>query len=173
MLYQKFFYYYDFGHPRHSLGTGGDTHDGASVPQQAHRTGGAHLRGQWRRRGFASGCRDHTREKFLPQVIIVNNRVGGAGVVGFSYFKTKRGDPYVMMSVTGTVLALAYRPDINIGLENYTPLALFAIDPQTIMVPADSPYKTFKDLMERAQASRKRWSRRRRPCKAPDAWWCT
>ena len=90
--------------------------------------------------------------KFLPQTLTVNNRVGGAGVVGFSYFKTKRGDPYHMLSVTGTILAMAYRPDTNIGLENYTPLALFAIDPQTIMVPFDSPFKTFRDLMEAARA---------------------
>ena len=92
------------------------------------------------------------KEKLLPQIINVNNRVGGAGVVGYGYFKTKRGDPHVMLSVTGTILAMAYRPEINIGLENYTPLALFAIDPQTIMVPADSPFKTFKDLMEAARA---------------------
>jgi len=90
--------------------------------------------------------------KFLPHGLSVTNRVGGSGVVGFSYFKTRRGDPYTMMSVTGTILAMAYRPEINIGLENYTPLALFAIDPQTIMVPADSPYKTFKDMMEVARA---------------------
>ena len=88
------------------------------------------------------------REKFLPQLLQVNNRVGGAGVVGYNYFKTRRGDPYAMMSLTGTILLMAYRPDVNIGLENYTPLALFAIDPQTIMVHADSPYKTFKDLMD-------------------------
>ena len=88
------------------------------------------------------------REKFLPQLLQVNNRVGGASVVGYNYFKTKRGDPYSMMSMTGTILLMAYRPDVNIGLENYTPLALFAIDPQTIMVHADSPYKSFKDLMD-------------------------
>lgn len=92
------------------------------------------------------------KEKLLPQLINVNNRVGGAGVVGYSYFKTKRGDPHVMLSVTGTILAMAYRPEIAIGLENYTPLALFAIDPQTIMVPADSPFKTFRELMEAARA---------------------
>ncbi len=91
------------------------------------------------------------RDKLLPQPLQVNNRVGGAGVIGFNYFKTKRGDPYFMLSVTGTLLALAYRPDTNIGLENYTPLALFAIDPQTIMVPADSPYKTFKELIDAAK----------------------
>ncbi|MEQ1773909.1 MAG: tripartite tricarboxylate transporter substrate binding protein [Burkholderiales bacterium] len=90
--------------------------------------------------------------KFLPQAMTVNNRVGGSGVVGFGYFKTKRADPYYMMSVTGTILAMAYRPDTNIGLENYTPLALFAIDPQTIMVPFDSPFKTFKELMDAARA---------------------
>jgi putative tricarboxylic transport membrane protein len=56
-----------------------------------------------------------------------------------------------MLSVTGTVLAMAYRPDVNIGLENYTPVALMAIDPQTIMVPANSPYKTFRDLVEAAR----------------------
>ena len=88
------------------------------------------------------------REKYLPQPILVNNRVGGASVIGYNYFKTRRGDPYTMMSTTGTILLMAFRPDVNIGLENYTPLALFCIDPQTIMVAADSPIKTFKDLMD-------------------------
>lgn len=91
------------------------------------------------------------REKLLPQPFVVANRVGGAGVIAYSYFKTKRGDPYSMLTVSGTLLALAHRPDVNIGLENYTPLALFAIDPQTIMVPADSPYANLKELVEAAR----------------------
>jgi putative tricarboxylic transport membrane protein len=93
------------------------------------------------------------KEKFLPQPLLVQNRVGGAGALAFNYFKGKRGDPYSMLSVTGTLLAMAYRADMNIGLENYTPVALMAIDPQTIMVPADSPYRTFKDLVEAARKS--------------------
>jgi putative tricarboxylic transport membrane protein len=93
------------------------------------------------------------RDKLLAQPLVVNNRVGGSGALAFNFFRTKRGDPYFMLSVTGTLLALAYRPDTNIGLENYTPLALMAIDPQTIMVPADSPYKNFKELVEAARAA--------------------
>ena len=93
------------------------------------------------------------REKLLPQPLQVVNRVGGAGIIGHTFFKTKRGDPYFMMSVTGTILVMAYRPDVAIGLENYTPLALMAIDPQTIMVPANSPYKNFKELAEGARAA--------------------
>jgi putative tricarboxylic transport membrane protein len=91
------------------------------------------------------------REKFLPQPLQVVNRVGGAGALAFNYFKTKRGDPYSMLSVTSTILSMAYRHDMNIGLENYAPIALMTIDPQTIMVPANSPYKTFKDLVETAR----------------------
>ena len=91
------------------------------------------------------------RDKLLPQPLLVNNRVGGSGVVAFTFFKGKRGDPYHMLSVTSTLLAMAYRPDTNIGLENYAPIALMAIDPQTIMVPVDSPYKTFKELIEAAR----------------------
>ncbi|HZM47660.1 MAG TPA: tripartite tricarboxylate transporter substrate binding protein [Burkholderiales bacterium] len=93
------------------------------------------------------------REKLLPQSLVVVNRVGGAGVLGYTYFKTRRGDPYSMMSVTATMLAMAYRPDVKIGLENYRPLALMAIDPQTIMVPANSPYKSVKDLVEAARSA--------------------
>lgn len=88
------------------------------------------------------------RDKLLPQPFVVVNKTGGSGVIGLSYFKTKRGDPHYMLSVTSTILALAYRPDVAITLDNYTPVALYAIDPQTIMVAAESPYKTFKDLVE-------------------------
>ena len=91
------------------------------------------------------------KEKFLPQPLTVVNRVGGSGALAYNYFKTKRGDPYALLSVTGTLLAMAYRPDINIGLENYSPVALMTIDPQTIMVPANSPYKSLKDLVEAAR----------------------
>lgn len=91
------------------------------------------------------------RENLLPQPFVVVNRVGGSGVIAYTYFKTRRGDPYSMLSITGTLLAMAHRPDTRIGLENYTPLALFAIDPQSIMVPADSPFKTFKELVDAAQ----------------------
>ena len=78
-------------------------------------------------------------------------RTGGASVIAYNYFKTKRGDPYVMLAATGSIVIMATRPDVNIGLENYTPLALFAVDPQAIMVPADSPFKTVKELVDAAR----------------------
>ena len=91
------------------------------------------------------------REKLLPQPFVVQNRTGGGGLIAYNYFQTKRGDPYVMLAATGTIAIMAARADVNIGLENYTPLALFAVDPQTIMVGTDTPYKTLRDLAEAAR----------------------
>jgi len=91
------------------------------------------------------------REKLLPQPFLVQNRTGGGSLVAYNYFQTKRGDPYVMLAATGTVAIMAARADVAIGLENYTPLALFAVDPQAVMVGADTPYKTLRDLAEAAR----------------------
>ena len=90
-------------------------------------------------------------EKLLPQPLVVQNRTGGASVIAYQYFKTKKGDPYTMLAATGSVAIMAVRPDVNMGLENYTPLALFAIDPQAIMVGADQPYKSLKELVDAAR----------------------
>src|SRR5262245_17978812 len=78
-------------------------------------------------RALADIIRSH---KLLPQPLMVQNRTGGGSVIAYNYFQTKRGDPYVMLAATGTITLMALRPDVNIPLENYTPLALFAIDPQ-------------------------------------------
>ena len=51
------------------------------------------------------------------------------------------------------VLALANRPDIGLGLDIYTPVALFGFDLQSITVPVDSRFKTFRDLIEAAKQS--------------------
>jgi putative tricarboxylic transport membrane protein len=90
-----------------------------------------------------------TREKLVTQPINVINRPGGAGAIAYTYFKSKRGDPHTIMTVASmTLLVQTVRPEMAMGLEHFTPLALLAQDPQAVMVSADSPYKTLKDLVE-------------------------
>ncbi|HEX2827293.1 MAG TPA: tripartite tricarboxylate transporter substrate binding protein [Burkholderiales bacterium] len=89
------------------------------------------------------------REKIYSQPTTVSNRTGGAGGVAFNYVKSKKGDPHVVLGIaTGTLLTAASRPELGLGLDNYTPVAFFAMDPQAIAVPADSKFKTMKDLVE-------------------------
>ena len=99
---------------------------------------------------FARGVSDIiTREKLLPQPVIVLNRPGGSGTVAYSYVKLKRGDPHVVAVVaTGTMLTAAIRPDLGMGLDIFTPLAFFALDPQVVAVAAGSKITSFKDLLE-------------------------
>jgi putative tricarboxylic transport membrane protein len=90
-----------------------------------------------------------TREKLINQPINVINRPGGAGAIAYTYFKGKRGDPHTIMTVASmTLLVQTTRPEMAMGLDNFTPLAFLAQDPQAVMVAADSPYKTLKDLVE-------------------------
>lgn len=89
------------------------------------------------------------REKIFSQPLIVSNRPGGSGGVAFNYVKGKRGDPHVVLTMaTGSFLAAANRKELDLGLEHYTPLVSFALDPQVIAVSADSKFKTAKDLIE-------------------------
>jgi putative tricarboxylic transport membrane protein len=94
------------------------------------------------------------REKLLPQPFTVVNRPGGSGAVASTFMKSKRGDPHYLLSLSSTiVLALANRPDSGLGLDTYTPVALFGFDLQSVTVPIDSKYKTFKELVEAAKQS--------------------
>jgi putative tricarboxylic transport membrane protein len=93
-----------------------------------------------------------TRDKLVTQPLIVQSRPGGSGAVAFTYTKSKRGDPHTVLTIaTGSFLTAASRPDLDLGLEHFTPLAFFARDPQGIIVNADSKYRSFKDLVDDAK----------------------
>lgn len=94
-----------------------------------------------------------TRDKLVTQPLVVQSKTGGAGVVAFTYAKSKRGDPHTVLTIaTGSFLTAAARSDLELGLEHFTPLAFFARDPQGIIVSADSKYRTMKDLIDDAKA---------------------
>src|SRR5688572_7583215 len=92
------------------------------------------------------------REKLVGQPLTVVNKVGGLGTVAFNYIKAKRGDPHVILSGVGsTLVAATLRPEFGISLDQVTPLAMLARDPQAVMVSGDSPWKTFKELIDAAK----------------------
>lgn len=92
------------------------------------------------------------KEKLVNVPVNVINKPGGGGAIAYTYLKSKRGDPHTIMSVaTMAMLAQVVRPELGLGFENYTPLAFLAQDPQGVMVLADSPFKTFQDLIDAAK----------------------
>jgi len=93
-----------------------------------------------------------TREKLVTQPVNVVNRPGGGGAIAYTYGKSKRGDPHTVMAVASlALLTQTLRPELNIAMEDFTPVAFLASDPQAVMINADSPYKTFKDFIDAAR----------------------
>jgi putative tricarboxylic transport membrane protein len=89
------------------------------------------------------------REKAFSQPIIVSNRPGGSGAVAFNHIKARRGDPHVVLTMaTGSFLTATVRKELDLGLEHFTPLVSFAIDPQVLAVAADSKFKNAKELLD-------------------------
>ncbi len=92
------------------------------------------------------------KEKIFSQPLFISNRVGGGGAIAYNYIKSKRGEPHVIMTIaTGGVLNAASRPELDLPLDIFTPLAMFATDPQVVAVRAESKFQTFKDLVEAAK----------------------
>jgi len=66
--------------------------------------------------------------------------------------KSRRGDPHALLTGVGSALLSAtLRPDMGINMDDFTPVALLAQDPQAIIVAADSPHRTLRDLMDAAK----------------------
>lgn len=89
------------------------------------------------------------REKVFSQPFVVSNKPGGSGAIAFNYVKSKKGDGHVVLTMaTGSFLSAMGRPELGLGLEHFTPIAAYALDPQVVAVAWDSKFKTMKDLIE-------------------------
>lgn len=93
-----------------------------------------------------------TREKLVTVPVSVLNKPGGAGGVAYHYMKSRRGDPHTLLTGVGSALLSAtLRPDMGINMDDFTPVALLAQDPQAIIVAADSPYRTLREFIDAAR----------------------
>jgi len=91
------------------------------------------------------------REKLASQPIAVVNRAGGAGAIAMAYVAGKKGDPHFWLTATTGFLQTPLQGLSKYNYKNFTPLANLAYDDFLIIVRADSPYKSMKDLVEAAR----------------------
>ena len=89
----------------------------------------------------------------LGQQIFVDNRAGGAGMVGFGATANATADGYTLVLAT---TALAANPILfkNIPYDarkSFTPISLIGVVPMVAVVPVSSPVKTLDDLVNVAR----------------------
>jgi len=93
-------------------------------------------------------------EKQLGQPIVVVNKAGAGGQVGWTEMSRQRPDGYYIgflnLPALNTIILDPERKAL-FNADAFVPLINQVLDPGVIWVRADSPYKSFKDLVEAAR----------------------
>lgn len=95
-------------------------------------------------------------EKVLKQPVVITNKPGAAGAVGMQSVAVAKPDGY---TITITVPAISTIPEVDrlfgrpptITREQFAPIARINADPCVVVVNADRPWKTMKDLLDDAR----------------------
>ena len=90
-----------------------------------------------------------SRDEQLDDGVEVYNVEGAGGTLGLSELVSKdAGDPYELM-MTGLVMLGAIETNQSaVPLDATTPIAAMITEAEAIVVPADSEYRTLKDLAD-------------------------
>jgi len=120
-------------------------------------------------------------EKILGKPMVVVNKSGAGGQVGWTDMARQRPDGYyigyINLPATNTVVLDPERKAI-FGIDAFVPIINQVLDPGIVWVRGDSPYKTLKDLVDAAKKAPNTirtatsCSRKRRParCFASCTW---
>ena len=99
----------------------------------------------------------HSLGKALKQSFIIENRPGAGGGVGMAYAARAKPDGYTLMVALSSISAIPasdrlFGRPLSYEIKQFAPIALISADPAFLVVRADSPWKTVKDLVEAAKA---------------------
>ncbi len=81
--------------------------------------------------------------------LTTNNKPGGGGAVGLAYLNLHAGDARYVMIIAPTLMSNQITGRTTYGYADFTPLAVLGVEYEAVVVRADSPLKTGKDLLER------------------------
>jgi tripartite-type tricarboxylate transporter receptor subunit TctC len=93
-------------------------------------------------------------EKMIGQPMVVVNKVGAGGQIGWTELARQKPDGYyigflMVPSLSTCILDPERKATFN--LDSFVPIINQVLDPGLIWVKADSPYKTLKDLLDDAK----------------------
>ncbi|MGJ7545812.1 tripartite tricarboxylate transporter substrate binding protein [Variovorax sp. LT1R16] len=97
-------------------------------------------------RSLAESARKH-----LPQSLIVINKAGASGGVGWSELIHAKPDGYKLAIITVELTMIPHMGLTKFTADDMTPIVRLNADPATLAVRADSPFKTLEDLLAAAR----------------------
>jgi tripartite-type tricarboxylate transporter receptor subunit TctC len=95
--------------------------------------------------------------KVLGQQVVVENKAGAGGAVGHAYVAKAKPDGYTIMTALSSIVVIPEADKVNgrastYQMSDFAPIALISADPTILLVPANAPWKSLKELMDDARS---------------------
>lgn len=97
-------------------------------------------------RAFADVARKH-----LAQPIVVNNKPGASGVIGWTEVLNSKPDGYKLAVMTVELTTLPHLGLQKFSHEEFVPIARMNADPAALTVKADAPWNTLEEFIAAAK----------------------
>ncbi|MCC7484036.1 MAG: tripartite tricarboxylate transporter substrate binding protein [Burkholderiales bacterium] len=90
--------------------------------------------------------------KIVASPVLVMNKPGGSQALSATYLTQQAGSPHHLLFATATLFTNQIQGRTKFPYTDFAPLGLAYIDYSAIMVPANSPVRTMRELVERLKA---------------------
>ena len=90
-------------------------------------------------------------EEDLGKPVVVVNRPGGGGVIGYRQIAAADPDGYTLGSIAAPLIHHKYIASTYADQKNFAPIALFNMDSCGFIVKTDAPWKTLKEALDYAK----------------------
>ena len=92
-----------------------------------------------------------TTGKYLWKAVIVVNRPGGAGAVGYTEAAQAKPDGYTLVSAITPLTILPHQVKTAFTYKNFDPVINVVRDPGMFLVRSDAPWKSLKEFLDYAK----------------------
>ena len=91
----------------------------------------------------------------LGTTVVIDNKAGAGGSVGSELASRAQPDGFTLLggTISSHAINVSLYPKLGYDpLKSFTPITLIGTNPLVLVVPANSPYKTLKDVLEASQS---------------------
>jgi tripartite-type tricarboxylate transporter receptor subunit TctC len=92
-----------------------------------------------------------TTGKYLGKAVVVVNRPGGAGAVGYTEAAQAKPDGYTLVSAITPLTILPHQVTTAFTYKSFEPVVNVVDDPSMFLVRSDAPWKSLKEFLDFAK----------------------
>ena len=84
--------------------------------------------------------------KLLPVGILIENRPGASGAIGYDHVAKQAGNPYMLATLSVSFFTTPLLGASPVNYDDFTPIAAIAMSPYIMAVRADSPIRSLDEV---------------------------